>query len=527
MKIYSKIQNWGLGCLLFAQILSACDGNKASQEKHKHILDGRKDMTYVEETQQAMVESAPPELPPIAGDTSKIENNDEAIVDNPFKNVAKDPLSTFSIDVDNASYTQIRNFIENGISPSPYSVRIEEMINYFSYDYPKPIGDNPFSIYTEVASCPWNEESKLVHIGLQGKTLDYQNLKASNLVFLIDISGSMDPENRLPLVIKSFKLLLNELSEKDKVSIVVYAGSEGLVLPATSANEKEKIIKSLDNLKAGGSTAGGAGIELAYKIAEENLISGGNNRIILCTDGDFNVGVSSTEELVRMVEEKRKKDIYLTICGFGMGNYQDNRMKEIAKNANGNYFFIDNEQEARKVFVREMRANLFTIAKDVKIQVEFSPKWVESYRLIGYENRVMANKDFDNDKKDAGELGAGHTVTALYEIVPTKAAKSTQNAKDIITLNLRYKPIGVEKSLLIKQSVLDNHTEWQNSSANFKFSAAVASFGMLLRNSPYKGNSDAQKIIAWASNSLGTDEQGDRSEFLKIVQKWVELKKTQ
>ena len=522
MKINSKIRTWGLSCILFAQILFACDVKV--EEGQESILDGRTTKA-MEEVSDMPPKSALPEV--LVSDTSKNENDHKEIADNPFKSVASQPLSTFSIDVDNASYSQIRYFIEGGTLPSPNVVRIEEMINYFSYDYPTPKEQHPFSIYTEVASCPWKEENKLVHIGLQGKKLDYQDLKPSNLVFLIDISGSMDPENRLPLVIKSFKLLLEELSEKDKVAIVVYAGSEGLALPATAASEKKKIIQALENLKAGGSTAGGAGIELAYKIAEENLIRGGNNRIILCTDGDFNVGISSTDELVKMVEEKRKKDIYLTICGFGMGNYKDNRMKEIAKNANGNYFYIDNEQEAKKVFVREMRANLFTIAKDVKIQVSFNPKWVESYRLIGYENRVMANEDFDNDKKDAGELGAGHTVTALYEIVPTQANKNASNSKDIMALNLRYKPIGEEKSLLLSQSIIDNKADWKNSSENFRFSAAVASFGMLLRNSPYKGSSDAKKVLELANDAIEKDEEGDRKDFLKIVSKWNELKKTQ
>jgi Ca-activated chloride channel family protein len=345
----------------------------------------------------------------------------------------------------------------------------------------------------------------------------------------------MDEENRLPLVKKSMAILLNELSDRDKVSIVVYAGSEGLVLSATKASEKEKIMEALNNLQAGGSTAGGAGITLAYKVAEENLIKDGNNRIILCTDGDFNVGVSSTAELVRMVEEKRKLDIYLTICGFGMGNYKDGRLEEIAKNANGNYFYIDNLQEAQKVFSKEMRANMFTIAKDVKIQVEFNPKWVQAYRLIGYENRVMANQDFNDDKKDAGELGAGHTVTALYEIVPvgvkseyvpkTDDLKYQQNqlsnqsqTNELMTVKLRYKPLKKEESVLITQVIEKNTQDWENASDNFRFSASVASFGMLLRDSPYKGKSTYEQVILMAKGAKGKDDNGYRSDFIQMVE---------
>jgi Ca-activated chloride channel family protein len=415
MKGLSNIRATGLVGLFVAQILTGCN----NQQPKKTGNYGAEEYELVrapktEASATMIIERDIPREPKPQHNTDEYNK----IEDNPFKSAQKEPLSTFSIDVDNASYSQIRYNIERGELPQKDVVRIEEMINYFDYEYKEPTGEHPFTINTELASCPWNPQNKLVHIGLQGKKLDYRNLKPSNLVFLIDVSGSMDEENRLPLVKKSMAILLNELSDRDKVSIVVYAGSEGLVLPATKASEKEKIMKALNNLQAGGSTAGGAGITLAYKVAEENLIKDGNNRIILCTDGDFNVGVSSTAELVRMVEEKRKLDIYLTICGFGMGNYRDGRLEEIAKNANGNYFYIDNLQEAQKVFSKEMRANMFTIAKDVKIQVEFNPKWVQAYRLIGYENRVMANQDFNDDKKDAGELGAGHTVTALYEIVP-------------------------------------------------------------------------------------------------------------
>ncbi|MCU0437205.1 MAG: von Willebrand factor type A domain-containing protein [Raineya sp.] len=461
------------------------------------------------------------------------DNDYSKIVDNPFKDSKKEPLSTFSIDVDNASYSQVRSSIEQGEMPTADAVRIEELINYFDYDYEEPMGEHPFTINTEVASCPWNPENKLVHIGLQGKNLDYKNLKPSNLVFLIDVSGSMSEE--LSLVKKSLSILLNELSEKDKIAIVVYAGSEGLALPATPANQKDKIMEALDNLSSGGSTNGGAGIELAYKIAEENLIKDGNNRIVLCTDGDFNVGVTSTDKLVKIVEKKRQKGIYLTICGYGMGNYKDGSMEEISKNANGNYFYIDNLQEAQKVFAKEMRANMFTIAKDVKIQVEFNPKWVQAYRLIGYENRVMANEDFNDDKKDAGELGAGHTVTALYEIVPvgvkSEFASKTDDLKyqqnqlsnqsqtnELMTVKFRYKPLKKEESVLMTQVIENNSKNWENSSDNFRFSASVASFGMLLRESPYKGKSNYEQVLSLARGSKGKDDNGYRSNFVQLVE---------
>jgi Ca-activated chloride channel family protein len=532
MKGLSNIRAIGLVGLFVAQILTGC--NNQQPEKTGNYGAEEYELVRAPKTEASATMIIERDIP---REPEPQHNTDEynKIEENPFKSAQKEPLSTFSIDVDNASYSQIRYNIERGQLPQKDVVRIEEMINYFDYEYKEPTGEHPFTINTELASCPWNPQNKLVHIGLQGKKLDYRNLKPSNLVFLIDVSGSMDEENRLPLVKKSMAILLNELSDRDKVSIVVYAGSEGLVLPATKASEKEKIMKALNNLQAGGSTAGGAGITLAYKVAEENLIKDGNNRIILCTDGDFNVGVSSTAELVRMVEEKRKLDIYLTICGFGMGNYKDGRLEEIAKNANGNYFYIDNLQEAQKVFSKEMRANMFTIAKDVKIQVEFNPKWVQAYRLIGYENRVMANQDFNDDKKDAGELGAGHTVTALYEIVPvgvkseyvpkTDDLKYQQNqlsnqsqTNELMTVKLRYKPLKKEESVLITQVIEKNTQDWEKSSDNFRFSASVASFGMLLRDSPYKGKSNYEQVILMAKGAKGKDDNGYRSDFIQMVE---------
>ena len=468
-------------------------------------------------------------------DKTSIEHNTEEydiIYENTFKNVNQNPLSTFSIDVDNASYSNIRRFLSNNQLPPKDAVRVEEMINYFNYDYPQPIDEHPFSFSNEVADCPWNTNHKLVHIGIQGKSLDYNEIKPSNFVFLIDASGSMSSNNKLPLLKKGLKLLLNELNENDRVAIVAYAGSAGLVLPSTKASEKETIIKALNRIKSGGSTAGGEGIELAYKIAKENLKIKGNNRVILATDGDFNVGTSSSSELVRLIEEKRKEDIFLTICGFGMGNYKDGRMEQISNAGNGNYFYIDNIKEAKKVFSTEMRANMFTIAKDVKIQIEFNPSQVKAYRLIGYENRVMNDEDFNDDKKDAGELGAGHTVTALYEIVPfdseehvrqhdalkyqkTEVIKASKN-DEVLTIKFRYKRPKEDKSILITNIINDKGIEL--TSNNFKFSSAVAGFGLLLRDSKYKGDMTYAMVKKLALSGKGDDINGYRRELLSLIE---------
>ncbi len=458
----------------------------------------------------------------------------DVIIENGFRNPVNEPLSTFSIDVDAASYSNLRRMINNGTKPHKDVVRIEEMINYFNYDYDNPNGQDPFSINTEVSTAPWNNDHYLVHIGLQGKMIDYEDLNPSNLVFLIDVSGSMNSPNKLSLLRSSMKLLVNSLQPNDRVAIVVYAGAAGLVLPSTPVSEKEKIISSLDQLQAGGSTAGGAGIKLAYKVAQENLIEGGNNRVILATDGDFNVGPSSTAEMVRLIQEKRDLGIFLTITGFGMGNYKDGRMEQISNAGNGNYFYIDNIGEARKVFVREMRATLFTIAKDVKIQVEFNPNIVQSYRLIGYENRKLNNEDFNNDKIDAGELGAGHTVTALYEIIPVGIKSDflpdvdplkyqvekpvTKDLDDeILTVKFRYKEPNGTKSKLIVHNLNNELIDLEKTSDNFRFSAAVAEFGMLLRDSDYKSSSSYHGVIELAKSAQGKDENGYRFEFIKLV----------
>lgn len=468
-----------------------------------------------------------------------IEHNTEEyahIVENEFKDAIQNPLSTFSIDVDNASYSNIRRYIQGNQLPPKDAIRIEEMINYFDYNYPQPKGEHPFSITTETVKSPWNKENYLVMIGLQGKKPDYDSLKPCNLVFLIDSSGSMSSENKLPLLKKSLNLLLDQLNDRDKIAIVAYAGSAGLILPSISAAKKNEIIDAFDSLKAGGSTAGGAGLALAYKTAAENLIKDGNNRVILCTDGDFNIGVSSTSELVRMLEEYRKKDIYLTICGYGMGNLKDSRMEQMSQAGNGNYFYIDTIKEAEKVFVKEMRANMFTIAKDVKIQVEFNPSVVKGYRLIGYENRILANEDFNDDTKDAGELGAGHRVTALYEIAPLgsnqiirksdelkyQKSKSDFNKNsdknEILTIKFRYKHPDQEKSNLIEHSVKNAVTSFEKSSENIRFASAVIGFGMLLRDSKFKSELTYDKVIDMAKNSKGKDTDGYRNEFISLVE---------
>lgn len=465
------------------------------------------------------------------------------IVENQFVTALKEPLSTFSIDVDRAAYSNVRRIIQSGSLPPAGAVRIEEMINYFNYNYPQPENEDPFSINTEIADCPWNKEHKLVHIGLQGKKIPTDNLPPSNLVFLIDVSGSMSDANKLPLVQSSLKMLTEQLRDEDRVAIVVYAGNAGLVLPSTKGSEQTKIKDAIDALSAGGSTAGGEGILLAYKVAQENFKKNGNNRIILATDGDFNVGMSSDDELVRLIEEKRKSGIYLTVLGYGMGNYKDSKMQQLADKGNGNHAYIDNINEARKVLVNEFGGTLFTIAKDVKLQVEFNPQKVQSYRLIGYENRIMTSEDFNNDKKDAGELGSGHTVTALYEIIPIgvkdafttkvdelkyqKATGANNNFSDeLLTIKFRYKKPNEDVSKLIVHPVLDNNNSFESTSDNFKFSASVAEFGLLLRNSSFKENASYKQTIELAKQSKSNDEDGYRAEFVHLVQSAAELAKS-
>jgi Ca-activated chloride channel family protein len=480
-------------------------------------------------------ESSVPPTPPVADRDISGGEAYKSIADDQFYAAKDRPLSTFAIDVDPASYSNVRRFINNGQLPPPDAVRIEELINYFPYDYPQPQGKEPFSINTEVAKAPWNPQHQLVQIGLQGKKINTENLPASNLVFLVDVSGSMSAPNKLPLLKESLKLLVNEMRSSDRVAIVAYAGSAGLVLPSTPGNEKNKIIAALDRLESGGSTAGGEGIVQAYKVARENLIKSGNNRVILATDGDFNVGVSSDEELVKLIEKERKSGIFLTILGLGVGNLKDSKMEQLANKGNGNYAYIDSLLEAKKVLVKEFGSTLFTIAKDVKIQVEFNPAKVRAYRLIGYENRVLANRDFNDDKKDAGELGAGHAVTALYEVIPVGVNSNTPlaqptattpedrdtkiqlNSPELMQLRLRYKDPDADKSQLLTTAIGDRSQSIEQSSNNLKFAAAVAAYGMKLRNSPYRGNTSFSSIIDLANRSKGADLDGYRAEFIQLV----------
>lgn len=454
------------------------------------------------------------------------------IEENIFKSVSTAPLSTFSIDVDKAGYSNIRRMLNNGQEVPEDAVKIEEMVNYFAYNYPQPKGKDPFSITADVVNSPWNQDAKLVRIGLKGKDISLDNVPPSNLVFLLDVSGSMESPNKLPLLKAALNVLVDRLREKDKVSIVVYAGAAGLVLPPTSGAEKQLIRTAIENLSAGGSTQGGAGIELAYKVAEKNFSKGGNNRIILATDGDFNVGSSSDRSMENLIEEKRKSGVFLTCLGFGMGNYKDSKLETLADKGNGNHAYIDTMQEAQKVLGTEFFGTLYTIAKDVKIQVEFNPAKVQAYRLIGYENRLLNDEDFKDDTKDAGELGSGHTVTALYEIIPVgvnstylkdidnlKYTKQTnQNHTDeMLTVKFRYKEPDGDVSKLIVKTVKDNNNSMESAPEDLKFSAAVALFGMQLRNSEFINTKKKADVIALAEAGKGKDKDGYRAEFIRLV----------
>lgn len=459
------------------------------------------------------------------------------IQENGFKNVTETPLSTFSIDVDAASYSNMRRFINKGELPPTDAIRTEELVNYFSYDYPKPNGNDPVKITMEAGACPWNTDHRLVRIGLKAKEIPTDNLPASNLVFLIDVSGSMWGSNRLDLVKSSLKLLVNNLRDKDKVAIVTYAGSAGVKLESTSGSDKQKIREAIDELTAGGSTAGGAGILLAYKIAKKNFISNGNNRIILCSDGDFNVGVSSAEGLEQMIEKERKSGVFLTVLGYGMGNYKDKKIQVLAEKGNGNHAYIDNLQEANRVLVGEFGATMHTVAKDVKLQVEFNPAQVQAYRLIGYESRLLKDEDFNNDAKDAGDMGAGHTVTAFYEVIPVgvkneypgkvddlkyqkkenlKASVKPTGSNELLTVKLRYKDSDKDVSKKIELPFVDS--KGNKVSSDFRFASAVAMFGQLLRGSDFKGNASYDKVINLANQGLTNDDKGYRREFVRLVE---------
>ena len=467
----------------------------------------------------------------------------DRIQENGFKSVADTPLSTFSIDVDPASYSNMRRFINRGELPPADAIRTEELVNYFSYDYPKPTGNDPVKITVEAGTCTWNTAHRLVRIGLKAKEIPTEQLPASNLVFLIDVSGSMWGANRLDLVKSSLKLLVNNLRNKDKVAIVTYAGSAGVKLEATSGGDKQKIREAIDELTAGGSTAGGAGIHLAYQIAKKNFISDGNNRIILCSDGDFNVGVSSAEGLEQLIEKERKSGVHLTVLGYGMGNYKDKKIQVLAEKGNGNHAYIDNLQEANRVLVGEFGATLHTVAKDVKLQVEFNPSQVQAYRLIGYESRLLKDEDFNNDAKDAGDMGAGHTVTAFYEVIPAgvkneyvgkvddlkyqKKEKMTlkpTGSDELLTVKLRYKAPDKDVSRKLELPFVDNKGD--SVSSDFRFASAVAMFGQLLRDSDFKGTADYDKVIKLAKQGLNNDERGYRREFIRLVEAAKGLEKT-
>ena len=471
------------------------------------------------------------------------EFNTEAydhISDNPFLDVAQNPLSTFSIDVDTASYSNVRRYLGNGSLPPKDAVRIEELINYFDYDYEGPKDNKPFAVNFELTEAPWNPEHRLLRIGIKGREIKPDKRPNSNLVFLLDVSGSMDTENKLPLVKKSMHLLVDQLTESDRVAIVVYAGASGVALPSTSGDQKEKIRYAIDRMHAGGSTNGASGIILAYQTAKENFFRGGVNRVILATDGDFNVGITNQGDLTRLIEEKAKSGIFLSALGFGMGNYKDSTLETLANKGRGNYAYIDNINEAKKVFVEQINSTLVTIAKDVKIQVEFNPGLVSSYRLIGYENRIMAKEDFNDDTKMAGAIGAGHAVTALYELVPAgvKTSKpdvdplkyqkpsqpsSSADSNEVVTVKIRSKEPEKDTSVQSEFVVKESKNRFRDASQDFKFAAAVAAFGMALRDSPYKGSANLERALEWAKEGKGIDKHGYRQEFIRLIHRAISI----
>jgi len=458
----------------------------------------------------------------------------DLIVENGFVPVQQSPLSTFSIDVDTASYSKMRMcLLQQNTLPPADAVRIEELLNYFDYDYSPPVGEHPFSVHVEVAETPWRPGHQLARVGLQGRKAENQR-PASNLVFLLDVSGSMDYPNKLPLVKQGLRTLTSQLTERDRVAIVVYAGAAGLVLPSTRGDDKHRILAAFEELHAGGSTNGGQGIQLAYEVARQNFIPGGVNRILLCTDGDFNVGTTSTGELVRWAEEQAQTGVFLSVLGFGMGNHNDAMLEELSNRANGNYAFIDTPQEAQKVLGEQVNSTLVTIAKDVKIQVEFNPAHVAAYRLIGYENRRLEAHEFNDDQKDAGEIGAGHSVTALYELVLVGTATDTPIASidplkyqqqqplaagsdELMTVKLRYKEPLAETSKLLVVPVRNNSLRFGQASGDFQFASAVAAFGMLLRQSAHRGEATYASVLEIAQASCGKDQHGYRAEFLQLV----------
>ncbi len=515
---------------LLALAVTACS---YSHQGHENIAD-----QIYQPSQHLEEQVVGEETEPTEGKAQPLNTeNYTRIVENPYSDPLQYPYSTFSIDVDVASYANMRRFINDNQMPPADAIRTEELVNYFDFNYPQPTGDDPFSITTEVATCPWNAAHQLVHIGLQGKEIPTENLPASNLVFLIDVSGSMDEPNKLPLVQQSLAMLTKELRPQDRVAIVVYAGAAGLVLPSTPGDRRADILEALEDLKAGGSTAGGAGIQLAYKVAKENFVTGGNNRVILASDGDFNVGMHSDGEMERLIEHERESGVFLTVLAYGTGNYQDAKMQLLADKGNGNHAYIDNIMEANKVLVHEFGGTLFTIAKDVKIQVEFNPTEVKAYRLIGYENRLLAAEDFNNDQKDAGELGSGHTVTALYELIPagssemigsvdatkyqtpTASNRVASKLGELFQVKFRYKqPDGNESKLITRVQPTSTRT-FASASEDFRWSAAVAEFSAILRQSEFLGDANYGQVIETAQAAIGRDTEGYRQEFVGLVKR--------
>ncbi len=519
---------------MLALILSCLTAIGCGETKSKNA-----DRGYRSETKYAAKTAASEPMPIPAAGTEAPQFNTETydrIQDNAFLSVNQNPLSTFSIDVDTASYANVRRFLTQGVLPPPDAVRIEELVNYFSYDYAPPAGEVPFSVHAEVGGCPWHADHRLVRIAIKGKEIPQDSRPPSNLVFLVDVSGSMNEPDKLPLVKTGLKMLIDQLNENDRVAIVVYASATGLVLPSTTGDRKETIAAALEQLQAGGSTNGGQGIQLAYEVAIANFIRGGTNRVILATDGDFNVGITDQGSLTRLIAEKAKSGVFLSVLGFGQGDYKDSTMEKLADQGNGNYAYVDTANEARKVFVEQMSGTLITIAKDVKIQVEFNQAKVDSYRLIGYENRLLRAEDFRDDTKDAGEIGAGHTVTALYEVVPMgkggqtpavdplkyqQAAKPSDAAKsdELLTVKLRDKAPDGNESTPLSFAVVDGGASIANASPDFQFAAAVAGFGILLRDSEYKGNLTFDAVLEVAQQHRGADREGYRAEFIELVKR--------
>ena len=530
-------------CIAAALMVAAC-----GDPSHRHnsgekvsVINSEPDEVIEEDVEIISDEAALME--PSANATSKMilssppqQRNAETykeIKENSFVAVAQQPVTTFSADVDRAAYANVRRIIGYGQIPPKDAVRIEEMVNYFDYDYPAPEEGSvsPLRVSPELAPAPWNPNHLLLRIGLQAKKIDLAKAPPSNIVFLIDVSGSMDEDNKLPLLKSSFKMLLGQLRPDDKIAIVTYANGTKVALPSTSVKDKEKIIKVLDNLYASGGTSGGKGIQLAYEQAQKSFIKNGNNRIILATDGDFNIGINNTTDLEKFIEKQRESGIYMSVLGFGIGNYRDDMAETRADKGNGNYAYIDNITEAKKVLVNELSGTLFAVAKDVKLQLEFNPKYVKEYKLIGYENRMLANEDFTNDKKDAGEIGAGHTVTALYELVPSdgKVAQSLRyqsqelnekgKGNELGFLKIRYKDPKVKdaKSVEITEPLVFNKKALKETSTDYRFAASVAEFGILLRDNSNKANATYDQVIELAEGAIGKDPEGYRKEFVRLV----------